>query len=230
MPTDAWAAVAAALPGEARWQRELPFWQALAVRYAWRRVADAGCGAGLHVALLASLGVDVVGFDLALQALATAPRGRVAVGDLLAPPLGAGVFDAVLCLGNTVSLLPSRAAQRRALAALAALLRPGGLLLLQGEDVGALVARGPVLRTRSLSDGGVHVRLFEGRGRRVRMLAAVAPARGQVALAETWLVPTGAADLTRLAATSGLRSASWPVAPPAGPGWWVALHRGGAGQ
>lgn len=225
MPTDAWARAAAALPQAARRERELPFFRALAATWGWRRVVDAGCGGGFHLELLAVLGVGAVGVDLSLSALETAPRGLVVAGDVLAPPLPTGGFDAVLCLGNTVSLLPTRLTQRRAVAALARLLRPGGHLLVQGEDAGALVAAGPTVRTRSLPEGGVHVRVFEQRGRRVRMLAGVAPSSGEAVLTTSWLLPTSAATLARLAAPAGLRPAPFPAPPPAGSGWWVALVR-----
>ena len=218
---DRWAATAAALPTAARAGRELPFWQALIAAWEWRRVADAGCGAGFHLVMLRDLGLDAIGFDLAVAAL---PRGTAAVaGDLLAPPLRPGAFDAALCLGNTISLLPDRAAQRRALAALATLVRPGGVVLLQGEDAGALVRQGPVVRTRQLEGSGVHVRVFERRGRRVRMLAGVATG-DRASLAEAWLVPTGAGDVVRAARPLGLRRIDLPAQPPgAGTGWWVAL-------
>ena len=219
---DRWALAAAALPTAERAARERPFWQVLIAAWGWRRVADAGCGAGFHLELLRGLGVEATGFDLAVAALPRA--GRAVAGDLLAPPLRPGAFDAVLCLGNTMSLLPDRAGQRRALAALGGLVRPGSIVLLQGEDAGALVRQGPVLRTRRV-EGGVHVRMFERRGRRVRMLAGVAGGK-ETTLAEAWLVPTGAADVRRLARPLGLRRVELPAPPPVGgSGWWVALQR-----
>jgi SAM-dependent methyltransferase len=218
---DRWARAAAALPTAERAARERPFWQALIAAWGWRRVADAGCGGGFHLELLRGLGVSTTGFDLAVAAL---PRGAVA-GDLLAPPLRPGSFDATLCLGNTLSLLASRDVQRQALAALAGLVRPGGVVVLQGEDAGALVRQGPVVRTRAVAGGGVHVRVFERRGRRVRMLAGVAGG-AETALAEAWLVPTAPGDIWRLARPVGLRRVELPAPPPGGGGgWWLALQR-----
>ena len=135
-------------------------------------------------------------------------------GDVLAPPFQPGAFDAVLCLGNTVSLLPDRAAQRRVLAVLGALLRPGGVLVLQGEDAARDVARGPVVRTRRIDAETVHVRLFERRGRRVRMLAGVAPAGGEAPVEETSLLPTTAGSITRSAGHLGLGPVDLPAPPP----------------
>jgi SAM-dependent methyltransferase len=221
---DRWAGSAASLPTDERSQREAPFWRRLAGDLGWRLVVDAGCGAGFHVRLLRGLGVRVTGCDLSLSALLAGERRGVAVTDLLVPALRPGSVDAVLCLGNTLSLLPSRAAQRRALDSLASLLRPGGALLLQGEDAAAAVAAGPLLRTRQLADGAVHVRAFERRGRRIRMLAGAAVPGAEAPLHGVWLLPTNAASLTRMARPLGLRPAPLPVAPPgAAVTWWALL-------
>jgi SAM-dependent methyltransferase len=223
---DRWAGSAASLPTDERSQREAPFWRRLAADLGWRLVIDAGCGAGFHVRLLRGLGVRVAGCDLSLSALLAGERNGVAVTDLLAPALRPGRADAVICLGNTFSLLPSRDAQRRALAALARLLRPGGALLLQGEDAAAAVAAGPLLRTRKLADGSVHVRAFERRGARVRMLAGAAAPGAEAPLHGVWLLPTNAASLTRMARPLGLRSVPLPFAPPgAAVTWWALLVR-----
>ena len=221
---DRWARGAAALPTEERFNRELPFWRRLTSELGWRVVVDAGCGAGFHVKLLRSLDIAVTGFDFSLTSLLAGERHGVAVGDLLAPPLATRT-DAVICLGNTMSLLPSRAAQRQALAALAAVLKPGGALLLQGEAAAAIVASSPIVRTRLLADGRVHVRAFERRGARVRMLAGVVAPGKEAPLEQAWMLPTAPAALTRLARPLGLRSAPLPVSPPgAGPTWWLLLH------
>jgi hypothetical protein len=178
------------------------------------------------VSLLTALEIEAAGFDLSMSALRGAPRTRIAAGDLVAPPLRPRSFDAVLCLGNTISLVASRAVQRGTLAALAELLRPGGHLLLQGEDAGALVAASPVVRTRSLRDGRSHVRVFERRGRRVRMLAGIAPPGGEAELVETWLLPTSGAVAARLARGAGLRPVALPAEPPGSAvSWWVLCVR-----
>jgi len=223
-PSDSWAAVAAALPQDARAERERPFWRALARSFGWRMVVDAGCGAGFHLRLLRAVGVESVGFDAALGALAGPLGAPVVGGDLLHPPLVDGIFDAALCLGNTFSLLPSRALQREGLGALVRLVRPGGLVLLQGEDAGALAGETPVVRTRRLDDGAVHVRVFERVGRRVRMLAGVARDGLDAPLAATWLLPTSATVVTRMARSLGLAPIALPAPPPvSGTSWWAAF-------
>jgi SAM-dependent methyltransferase len=216
--------VAAALPQDARAERERPFWQELARGFGWRTVVDAGCGAGFHLRLLRAVGVESVGFDAALSAL-TGPIGAPVIGgDLLHPPLANGTFDAALCLGNTLSLLPSRALQREGLAALVRLVRPGGTVILQGEDAGALAGESPVVRTRLLADGTAHVRVFERVGRRVRMLAGVAREGVDVPLAATWLLPTSATVIAGMARGLGISPVALPAPPPGSEtAWWAAF-------
>ncbi len=223
MKRSEWAATAAALPQAARLERERPFWTALRDIWGWRRVADAGCGAGFHTVLLRELGVAVSGFDLAIAALVTGERRGVAVGDVTCPPFRNGRFDAVLCLGNTMSLLPDLGAQRRALAGMAGLLRPRGVVLVQGEDASAVARGGPLVRGRALDEGAMHVRVFEARGRRVRMLAGVARPGFESPLHEVWLLPTSPERLARVAKPSGLRPVKLLASPPAGAGWWAAF-------
>jgi SAM-dependent methyltransferase len=221
---DSWAALAAVLPQAARAERERPFWQALVKDSGWHRVVDAGCGAGFHLRLLRELGVDGVGFDAALTALVGRLVGKVVGGDLLRPPLRDRAFDASLCLGNTFSLLPSRTLQREGLAALARLTRPGGMILLQGENAGELTAAGPVVRTRRLEGDGVHLRVFERVGRRVRMLAGIAREGHDAGLEEAWLLPTSPTTLGRTAHALGLVRTALPAPPPtSGAGWWAAF-------
>jgi SAM-dependent methyltransferase len=221
-----WASVAAALPQRDRLARETPFWRSLVNTWGWRTVLDAGCGAGFHLRLLRATDVDVVGFDLAFAALREAPRGMVMAADLLRPGVHAHIFDAVLCLGNTISLLADRHAQRQALGALALALKPGGVLLLQGEDAGALVSSAPQARVRTLADGSFHLRVFVRRGARVQMLAGIARPGMDSTLATSWLLPTSPAALRGMARRLGLAPVALPAQPPAGPSssWWWALR------
>jgi len=100
-----------------------------------RRVLDAGCGTGRHVAALREEGFLAYGADASEEMVARARAfgapewfcewrmGEAPPADLKAP------FDAVLCLGNTWSMLAEQRDAERAAAALQGLLRPGGLLL-----------------------------------------------------------------------------------------------------
>lgn len=219
--------VAAALPERQRAERERPFWQALAAAHGWARVADAGCGGGFHRRLLTALGLEVVAFDRALAPLVQQRPGPVLAADLTVPPLRAASFDAVLCLGNTLSLLPDRGAQRRALAALGGLLRQGGTVVLQAEDAAVTVEAGAKVRTRALPDGRIHLRAYERHGTRVQMLAGVVRPGDDAPLEAVRLLPTSAPRIATMARSLGL--APVPLKPPATGAvgtWWLALRAG----
>ena len=215
-----------ALPEGDREQRERPFWSALVASFGWRRVLDAGCGGGFHLRVLAGLGVDTVGLDAALAPLAQRRQRRAAVADLLATPFRSSSCDAVMSLGNTFSLLPDRRAQQLAITALGALLRPGGVLLLQGEDVAANAGHQALARLRDLKDGRLHLRVFRRRGRHVEMLVGLVPTQGEVELEVATLLPTTGKVLLRLGRAAGLDAVELPAAPPGSAStWWLALRR-----
>jgi len=100
-----------------------------------RRILDAGCGTGRHVAALREEGFLAFGADASEEMVARARTygapewfcewrmGETPPAELKAP------FDAVLCLGNTWSMLAEQRDAERAAAALRGLLRPGGPLL-----------------------------------------------------------------------------------------------------
>lgn len=132
-------------------------------------VVDAGCGAGRHLAALRAAGLAAVGFDLSPDLLAAAAarpgcRGRLARGDLRAPPLGGGC-GAVLCLFTAFGYFDD-ADNAACLAAMARLLAPGGWLLLDQPDPAALAA-GLVPDSQRRTAGGWLVRerrrLHDGR-------------------------------------------------------------------
>jgi len=99
------------------------------------RVLDVGCGKGRDVVALLDMGVDAFGLEpndaMRAAALARDPRmaGRLAAAGLPDPgqPFGDG-FDGIVCCAVLMHLAPSDLAP--AFDALAALLRPGGRLLL----------------------------------------------------------------------------------------------------
>lgn len=99
------------------------------------RVLDAGCGTGRVAIRLAELGYDVVGVDVDESMLAvaqrTAPELTWVRGDLAALPPQVrerAPYDLVVMAGNVVPLL-AHGTLDDAVAALAGLLAPGGLLV-----------------------------------------------------------------------------------------------------
>jgi ubiquinone/menaquinone biosynthesis C-methylase UbiE len=99
-----------------------------------RRALDAGCGTGFQTTLLHDLGYDTYGVDLSTRLLAHArrrePAARFARADVTALPYRDAAFDAVSCVGGTLSFVEAPDA---ALAEIARVLRPGGLLVLECE-------------------------------------------------------------------------------------------------
>ncbi len=115
------------------------------VRAAWRdllepllppaaRVADLGCGTGSLSVLLAELGHDVVGLDIAgrmveaarSKATAAGVPAAFVVGDAASPGLAQGAFDVVLCR----HVLWALEQPAEALSRWVRLLAPGGVLVL----------------------------------------------------------------------------------------------------
>jgi SAM-dependent methyltransferase len=91
---------------------------------------DAGCGEGRWTRELRERGFDIVGVDRSEKLLAAAreadPEGRYAQGTLDALPLGDGEASFVLC----VNVLPHVVELEPAIAELARVLQPGGVLLI----------------------------------------------------------------------------------------------------
>jgi arsenite methyltransferase len=128
-------------------------------------VADVACGDGTSLRLLASRGLRGVGVDVEARAVARAPRA--VVGDAHALPLRTAAYDAVLC-ECAVSTFDDPA---RALAEMARVLRPGGVVAmtdvllrrdLAPPEVVAAVDR--LTTARTLPE---YVALVEGAGLRV---------------------------------------------------------------
>jgi SAM-dependent methyltransferase len=118
---------------EGRLSREMPGILKRLREAGARRVLDAGCGTGRHVAALLREGFDAHGADVSEEMLAQARAFTGAperlhvwrMGDP-PPPMG-GPFDAFLCLGNA---WPQVEDVEGALAAVRRLLRPGGIVLI----------------------------------------------------------------------------------------------------
>ncbi len=134
----------------ARLAVELPFIERVLQQVEARRVLDAACGTGRHAIALAERGYQVIGVDLSPgmvgQARRNADRAGVEVRFEVAglghlhTTVGNG-FDALLCLGNSLPHLITPADIRAALEDFAALLRPGGLVLIQNRNFDAVMTQ-----------------------------------------------------------------------------------------
>ena len=138
----------------ARLSAEGPFLKAILEGAGATSVLDAACGSGGHALALAQWGYTVAGVDASpvmvdmarRKAAELAVDAPFAVADLAGlaelatarrdddSALGVqrlAPFDAVLCLGNSLPHLPTHADLVHGLRGMAAMLKPGGLLVLQ---------------------------------------------------------------------------------------------------
>jgi len=125
---------------EERLAQEIPFFERLFTEHEVRRVLDVACGTGRHAVALAKRGYEVLGSDVA-QGMVTRARQNAAAAGVEVTFVRAGFgellgsvkepFDALLCLGNSLPSLLSEDALKDALADMAGVLLPGGLLVVQ---------------------------------------------------------------------------------------------------
>ncbi len=133
-------------------------------------ILDAGCGSCAKSVLLAARGFHVIGADFSVDALALAAEtiraqgldGRIDLrqGDLLALPFEDGAFRYVMCWG----VLMHVPELQRALAELARVLAPGGVLVL---------SEGNMYSAQSIAMRTLKRLLGRGRGRVVRTPAGL---------------------------------------------------------
>lgn len=107
-------------------------------------VLDAACGTGMHAIALAKRGYSVSGADLYPEMIDQAKKNAEEVGmqvrfesvgfGSLSLAFGNSNMDAVLCLGNSLPHVASKADLQAALQDFTAVLRPGGSLLLQNRN------------------------------------------------------------------------------------------------
>lgn len=118
-----------------RLEHEGAFYRGLCERIEARTVVDVACGTGRHADLLHGWGLHVEGADLSPRMIARAretfgePEGlRWAVRGFDRPIAG-GPFDAAVCVGNSLALAPDAATAGRAVGAMLAAVRAGGLVV-----------------------------------------------------------------------------------------------------
>jgi len=137
---------------EERLRREEPFFRGVFADHGAASVLDVACGTGRHAVAFARWGLRAAGADISpamierARAAARAAGVRVTwtvagFGGLAAAVADAvGSFDAVTCLGNSLPHLPDDAALDGALADMARMLRPGGVLVVQDRNYDRVLA------------------------------------------------------------------------------------------
>jgi len=120
---------------DGRLEREGPLLRECLHKVPGRRVVDLACGTGLHALFFAQLGADVTALDVSADMIAHAERHRphariqYDVGDMR--KLHGGPWDLAVCLGNSLSLMPSAAERAQVLKRVAQSLSSGGVFLVQ---------------------------------------------------------------------------------------------------
>jgi ubiquinone/menaquinone biosynthesis C-methylase UbiE len=138
------------------------------------RVLDVGCGPGTYDRWLLSRGDAVVGLDYSLPSLRQARRNerpleraaRYTQGDAYSLPFRAAVFDAVLCVG----VLQTLSDEQRALEEMTRVLKPSGLLVLDGLNDSGLSSAAHWVR-RARKNAWNEVRRYRPRSLRRCLLA-----------------------------------------------------------
>ncbi|MGQ9598259.1 MAG: class I SAM-dependent methyltransferase [Anaerolineae bacterium] len=128
---------------EERLARELPFLERLFIEQGVQRILDAACGTGHHAIALAQRGYWAMGADLSAAMIEYARENARTAGAEVRfivagfghlSAIGEKDLDAVLCLGNSLPHLLTESAVTEALTDFSALLRPGGLLVIQNRN------------------------------------------------------------------------------------------------
>jgi len=125
---------------DARLRRELPFILEALSESGGNRVLDMACGSGRHSVALALEGADVIGFDSSASMIQAAkelvskngvtPKFMVADMTSLETVLKER-FDLIVCLGNSLALVPSLLEANKLLSAVHSLLDSKGIFLAQ---------------------------------------------------------------------------------------------------
>jgi SAM-dependent methyltransferase len=129
-----------------------------------RRLLDVACGTGKSFLPFLERGYEVTACDLsprmaAIAAGKAAGRARVSVHDMRSLPV-LGVFDLVCCLDDAVNYLHEPAELRAALAAMAANLAPGGVLVF---DTNTLLSYRTFFATITVVQHDGEVLVWDGR-------------------------------------------------------------------
>jgi glycine/sarcosine N-methyltransferase len=134
-----------------RLDAEIPFLEKTLAGRGVHTVLDAACGTGQHAIALARRGFALSAADpsagMIARARASAEAAHAEVrfapagfGEM-GPAFGPRIFDALLCLGNSLPHVSHPAGLAAALEDFAACLRPGGVLILQNRNFDRVLSR-----------------------------------------------------------------------------------------
>jgi 2-polyprenyl-3-methyl-5-hydroxy-6-metoxy-1,4-benzoquinol methylase len=158
-----------------RLQRELPLLNTLLEHRRPARILDLACGSGRHAVALAQSGHEVIGLDLSPQMIAAATRHaeendvqvQFHTADMSnAKTIVNGFFDLIICLGNSLALLPSIDALKASLQGAHSLLSKDGYLVTQTlnfEEINYAKFRFFPLKSGTIAAGNevIFARFFE---------------------------------------------------------------------
>lgn len=191
----------------------------LLLRYPARRAVDMGCGTGVHAVALAQLGLDVTGLDISAgmleKARAHARDAGAAVefleGDFLAavPRIPA---DLLLCLGNSLPHLESRAALTAVLAHWRSLLGDEGRAVIQLLNYARVLDSGERIVNIRRDGEATIVRFYDFLEETLRFnILTIRDEKARLShdLQSTMLFPFLRADLETSAQYAGFRSAEF---------------------
>jgi ubiquinone/menaquinone biosynthesis C-methylase UbiE len=207
---------------ENRLAYELPFIEDRLKSFNARYVLDAACGTGMHAIALAGHGFSLYGTDISEpmidQARKNALTQNIGVAfetagfGRLAGVFKEKVFDAVLCLGNSLPHILTRGDLKIVLVDFTNCLKPGGLLLIQNRNYDLIMAdRQRWMEPQTFMDKNYEYLFqrfydFENDGTiRFNIVTLKRPLGGewQVSAAGTRLAPQKETDLRRMLEEAG---------------------------
>jgi len=205
---------------EKRLANEWPFYRKIFQEHNTSSVLDCACGTGRHAILFAKNGLSVTGIDIDQEMIRLARENAVGAGvevrfeaaafSELNRLFPSPQFDAVICVGNSLSQLPGLPAVEKAIRNMAAVSRPGGILVLHLLNYRSLLKKEMVVQPLRVVGGEGHREFFQKifipRAHRVEIV--MVHAREGI---NSWssdvtrgvLLPVDAADLERLVIRAG---------------------------
>jgi len=115
-----------------------PKHQQRAMRHAWGRVLDIGCGGGRHSLHLQEKGLDVLGIDTSPMALKCCrERGlkKMKLMDITSVSRKLGTFDSIVMMGNNFGLFANPRRAKWLLRRFHGMTSPGALIIAETMDI-----------------------------------------------------------------------------------------------